>query len=41
MKLMDKDDSYYSDYLCHEQKDQQAMSNANTDSEPDDEELPF
>ena len=33
-------DSDYGD-LCHEQKDQQAMSNTNTDSKPDDEEFPF
>lgn len=36
-----KDASDYGDYLCHVQKDQQAMRSANTDSEVDDEELPF
>ncbi|WP_196602989.1 ATP-binding protein [Pectinatus frisingensis] len=36
-----KDDSDYGDYLCHVEKDRQAMSSANTDSETDDEELPF
>ncbi|NCB26141.1 MAG: ATP-binding protein [Bacteroidia bacterium] len=37
----EKDNSDYGDYLCHEQKDRQSMSNANINSETDDEELPF
>jgi DNA helicase HerA-like ATPase len=35
----EEDNSDYDVYLCHEQKDQQVISN--TDSETDDEELPF
>ncbi len=37
----ENDNSDYGDYICHVQKDQQAMSNINTGSEIDDEELPF